>query len=63
MMLPGGGENMERWRTAIVAALAAMLPVLASGLHGWVHALFAAAIGAVAVAALPSKKFSVTSKR
>lgn len=48
---------MHRWRATVLAALAAVLPVLASDLHGWPHVLLAAAIGSVAAAvALPSKK-------
>lgn len=47
---------MERWRTAVLAALAAALPVLASGLHGWLHPALAAASGSVAAAAALSSK-------
>lgn len=47
---------MERWRAAVLAALAAALPILADGLHGWLHFAFAVAVGFVAAAvALPSK--------
>lgn len=47
---------MERWRAAALAALAAALPILASDLHGWPHALLAVATGSVAALALPLKK-------
>lgn len=61
LMMWSGGSEMERWRAAVLAALTAALPVLASDLHGWLHALLAGAIGSVAVLALAQKKFSMHS--
>lgn len=47
---------MGRLRAALLAALAAALPVLASNLHGWLHTVLAAAIGSIAAAAALSSK-------
>jgi hypothetical protein len=47
---------MYRWEAIALAVLAAALPVLAGGLHGWLLAALALASGSVAVLALPKKK-------
>ena len=47
---------MRRLRAAVLAALSAALPILASGLHGWFLAGLAVTAGFIASLALTSKK-------
>jgi hypothetical protein len=47
---------MHRWPTAVIAALAAAVPILAGELHGWSLVGLAFTAGIVGSLALPPKK-------
>ena len=47
---------MHRWRKAVLAALAAALPILSGELHGWSLIGLAFMAGIVGSLALPSQK-------
>jgi hypothetical protein len=51
----GRGSEVNQRRAALLAALAAALPVLAGQVHGWLLTILAFAIGAVAALSLPTK--------